>query len=265
MEAFSADDPKSESAGASFLPMSGFDAGFILPMNAPPELCFIHLHREIESVLNGLGFTSFRQQEGQLANFVVPVRNSPQSHSYYADFAPQFTTNAAYDDVDWRKWKSDRDWDPSSVDWSSGKYISDVKLLAFAWSDKRLYLDRDDLKKFLLENAGLQRFSAYMLVAMAMRAKREEDPLFGFLLGFGILEVFSHRPSLISYLKLLDFNLGEDETSTESTALQPLLSDEVSEMSEVLRTFQSYLDQSGVLASKEQNQAWNEAIVAILS
>lgn len=192
---------------ASVLFLHDFDRDFLLPFEGTYGLALVYVTPEEGDLFTEAGFRDIADDAMGQRRAVVTTDRIEQPKSYDALFSAELPELAEPGDRDWKRWKAERDWDPSDVDWRVGPHRGDAMIIPVAAHSRS-----DQTKQLALsllgETSGDPLLSTEGMI-QASAALRPLAPLESFYAAFVALDQAREAPRLVGYIcELLGFCAG---------------------------------------------------------
>jgi hypothetical protein len=115
---------------ASYLLLEDFDRDFLLPFEGRYGVCLLYVSHAMEDAFTGFGFENIHETAVVGAGLPAVMESVSRQRNYDATFNAKLPYFEDEPEPDWRAWSTDREWDPSQVDWTTGPCPGDPFVFA---------------------------------------------------------------------------------------------------------------------------------------
>lgn len=192
---------------ASVLFLHDFDRDFLLPFEGTYGLALLYVTPDAEDLFTEAGFRDIADDAMGQQRAVVTTDQIDQPKSYDALFSAELPELAEPGQRDWRRWKAERDWDPSDTDWRVGPHRGDAMIIPVAAHSRSEQTKQ--LALSLLGDAPGEPLLSTEGMIQASAALRPLAPLESFYAAFKALDQAREDPRTVGYIgELLGFCAG---------------------------------------------------------
>ena len=204
---------------ASVLFLHDFDRDFLLPFEGAYGLALVYVTPDGDDLFTEAGFRDIADDAMGQQRAVVTTDQIEQPKSYDALFSAELPELAEPGQRDWHRWKAERDWDPSGIDWQAGPHRGDAMIIPVA-----AHSSSEQTKQLALsllgETTGEPLLSIEGMI-QASAALRPLAPLESFYAAFLALDQAREAPRMVGYAcELLRFCAGGSFSEEEIRALE---------------------------------------------
>jgi hypothetical protein len=121
---------RERSLGASYLLLEDFDRDFLLPFEGRYGVCLLYVSHAVEDPFTGFGFKNIQDTGAGGAGLPAVMESVSRQRNYDVTFNARLPHFEDESEPDWHAWTTEREWDPSHVDWTAGPCPGDPFVFA---------------------------------------------------------------------------------------------------------------------------------------